>query len=410
MKESKQRPSVLSLFTGAGGLDLGLEAAGFDTRLCVEIDEDAQKTIRKNRNWNLAVPGDIHKHTPSALLELGGLTPRMIDVLAGGPPCQPFSKSGYWANGDSKRLKDPRSSTLSAYLDLVDVALPSVVLLENVRGLTFSGKDEGFRLIARGLERINAIRGTSYSPVVITLNAADFGIPQFRERVFLVAHRDGKQFRAPTPTHGSRPGLLRYTTAWDAIGDSLPANVEELRPTGKWASLLRSIPEGGNYLHHTARGNGTPLFGWRTKFWSFLLKLAKNKPSWTIQAQPGPATGPFHWDNRLLSVEELCRLQTFPSGYRIHGTRRSAQRQIGNAVPSALAEILGLEIRRQLLGHEVSQVLTLLPTQREPAPPARRLGRVPKEFIVELCGEHKDHPGPGKGPAAKRRKLKRLRA
>ena len=107
-----------------------------------------------------------------------------------------------------------------------------------------------------------------------------------------------------------------------------------------------------------------PLFGWRTKFWSFLLKLAKDRPSWTIQAEPGPATGPFHWKSRLLSIEELCRLQTFPRGYEIQGDRRSAQRQVGNAVPSAIAELLGLEIRRQFFGERVRRTLRLLPTRR----------------------------------------------
>src|SRR5262249_44394676 len=150
------------------------------------------------------------------------------------------------------------------------------------------------------------------------LNAADYGVPQHRERVFIIGSRDGRPFQFPTQTHGDPSNVYEGTlepfrTAWDALGD-LPMllNDPALRTTGKWADLLPSIPEGENYLWHTNRGGGEPLFGWRTKYWSFLLKLAKNRPSWTIQAQPGSAIGPFHWCDRKLSSRELCRLQTFP--------------------------------------------------------------------------------------------------
>src|SRR5262249_53513752 len=144
--------------------------------------------------------------------------------------------------------------------------------------------------------------------------------------------------------------LLPFATVWDAIGDLDPLpNGEDLEITGKWAALLPSIPEGKNYLWHTTRGGGAPLFGWRTRYWSFLLKLAKAQPAWTIPAQPGPATGPFHWNNRHLSARELCRLQTFPDDVIIAGGRRAAQKLLGNAMPSLLAEVLAREIRSQLL-------------------------------------------------------------
>lgn len=110
------------------------------------------------------------------------------------------------------------------------------------------------------------------------------------------------------------------------------------------------LPEGQNYLWHTPRNEGLPLFVWRTRYWSFLLKLAKTRPSWTIQAQPGPHTGPFHWNNRRLTTQELCRLQTLPDGLRFALSRNETQRLLGNAVPSLLAEVLARKIRRQLLG------------------------------------------------------------
>lgn len=396
------RKSVLSLFTGAGGLDLGLEVAGFDTRLCVEMDPYARETLRQNRpSWTLAAPGDIHAVKPEELLEQAELRSGEVVLLAGGPPCQPFSQSAYWAHrGRSDRLQDPRAATLQAYLDVVDAAQPAVILLENVKGLMFNGKREGMDLLLSGLKRINERRRTRYTPTIFTLNAADYGVPQFRERIFLVASADGKTFVLPDATHG--PGSAEpWRTTWDAIGDLDTSTwPDELSPSGKWAGLLPSIPEGHNYLWHTPRNTAAgalPLFGWRTKFWSFLLKLAKDQPSWTLQANPGPATGPFHWRNRLLSPTEVARLQTFPSDYALVGQRRIVQRQLGNAVPSALGELLGLEIRRQFFGESVRRRLRLTPQQRAGCPPAEQVSLVPRRYHA-LCGKHRDHPGPGLGP------------
>ena len=168
---------------------------------------------------------------------------------------------------------------------------------------------------------------------------------------------------------------------------------------------MPAIPEGQNYLWHTEQSGGLPLFGWRTRFWSFLLKLAKNKPSWTIQAQPGPATGPFHWRGRLLSVQELARIQTFPDSYIFAGDRRSAHKQIGNAVPPAIGELFGLEIRRQLFGERVRKRLRLVPDKRDDCPPAEIPVAVPTKYLAQV-GTYNAHPGPGKGPGAQKRKQK----
>jgi DNA (cytosine-5)-methyltransferase 1 len=166
---------------------------------------------------------------------------------------------------------------------------------------------------------------------------------------------------------------------------------------GKWAGLLPSVPEGQNYLWHTARGGGLPLFGWRRRYWNFLLKLAKDQPSWTVQAQPGPSVGPFHWKNRRLSIRELCRIQTFPDDLVITGDRTAAQRQVGNAVPSLLAEVLARAIRQQLLGQAPSSpVLRLLPPVRRPLPPPEAVLRVAAPFH-RLAGDHAPHPGTGRG-------------
>jgi len=239
------------------------------------------------------------------------------------------------------------------------------------------------------------------------LNAADFGVPQMRERVFIIGARDGSRFSFPEPTHGDSPNelfgsdLAPYSTTWDALAD-LPEDPDEpgLNVGGKWGALLPSIPEGQNYLWHTERGGGLPLFGWRRRYWNFLLKIAKNRPSWTIQAQPGTATGPFHWSGRRLSSKELCRLQTFPDGLQFKCSRNAIQRMLGNAVPSLMAETLALEIRRQLLNDLKRRRRPKLMPQRQGEPAAPHpVARVPAEYH-SIVGEHEDHPGEGRGSRA----------
>src|ERR1700733_9239740 len=133
--------------------------------------------------------------------------------------------------------------------------------------------------------------------------------------------------------------------------------------------LLPSIPEGKNYLWHTNRGGGKRLFGWRTKYWSFLLKLAKNQPAWTIPAQPAQNAGPFHWCNRQLRTAEMLKLQTFPSDIFVAGTRAERQRQIGNAVPPLLAEAVGRAIIASLNGKRISTKPCKLAISRRKAVP-----------------------------------------
>jgi DNA (cytosine-5)-methyltransferase 1 len=392
MGRRSTKRKVLSLYTGAGGLDLGFEAAGFETAAAVEIDPEAVATLRHNRDWPV-LDRDVHTISSRELLATAGLAEGEADALIGGPPCQPFSKSGYWASGDTLRLGDPRAGTLGAYLRVLRDTLPKTFLLENVPGLAYRGKTEGLALIARTIEEINRDRGTHYTLSVSRLNAADFGVPQIRERVFVIGSRDGAEFTFPEPTHA------RPATAWDAIGDLEEDDDPALRVRGKWADLLPSIPEGENYLWHTERGGGLPLFGWRRRYWSFLLKLAKALPSWTIQAQPGPAIGPFHWKSRRLSARELCRLQTVPDDYTVLGTLAAVQRQLGNAVPSALAEALARAMRRQLLGDKVDLRSRLAPTARGPVPGAEMVREVHPKYL-DLVGSHAAHPGTGMGYAA----------
>jgi DNA (cytosine-5)-methyltransferase 1 len=412
---TRRKPSVISLFTGAGGLDLGFHAAGLTTAVAVEMDPRCCETLNANKTRGLCwevIRSPVEEVSSRKILAAANLSVGEADVLIGGPPCQPFSKSGYWSRGDSGRLKDPRANTLAEFIRVLEDTRPRAFLLENVAGLAFTGKEEGLRFLLDEVERINSTKGTRYKVSAQVLNAAHYGVPQTRERIILVGSRNGTEFKFPVgrfydPEARQQP-LLRdaepFRTAWDALGD-LPEteDLEETRVGGQWADLLPSIPEGMNYLYHTARGGGLPLFGWRRRYWSFLLKLSKRRPAWTLTAQPGPAIGPFHWKNRRLTRAELMRLQTFPDGYRVVGTLAEAHRQIGNAVPSALAEALALEIRRQLLDERVSyRAPKLLPRKRLSTPRSEPTRPVARKYL-QLVGEHAAHPGTGMGYGALRR-------
>ncbi len=379
------------------------------------MDHSCCETLRANTQRDYAcqvIEAPVEKVPSSAILAAAELDVGEADVLIGGPPCQPFSKSGYWSRGDAGRLKDPRANTLAEYIRILRETRPKAFLLENVSGLAYTGKEEGFQFLLNEIYQINADLGTRYAVSAKILNAAWYGVPQTRERIILVGSRDGRRFRFPEARYCDRDAgvdglfenLEAYRTTWDAIGNlEEPEDIGETAVTGQWADLLPSIPEGSNYLHHTDRGAGLPLFGWRRRYWSFLLKLSKRRPAWTLTAQPGPAIGPFHWKNRRLARSELMRLQTFPDGYIVKGTLAEAQRQLGNAVPSLLAEVLALEIREQLLGHRVSsKSLSLLPPIRSKVPKPERIRPVPKKYL-ELVGKHEAHPGTGLGYGALRR-------
>lgn len=397
--------AAISLFSGAGGLDIGLEAAGIETRVAVEADTFACATLRHNRpSWRV-FEQPIEELSTRSLLRAAGRRKRELDLVVGGPPCQPFSKSGYWANGETEQLRDPRAGTLKAFMRVVEESLPKAFLLENVPGFAYDETNGGLQYVRRVCQRINRETRSNYLVTACLVNAADYGVPQLRERLIVVGMRDGSAFKFPEPRFGREQGQP-YRTAWDAIGD-LPdqgPSDETLALTGKWADLVPSIPEGENYLFHTNRKGGVPLFGWRTRYWSFLLKLSKRLPSWTIQAQPGSAVGPFHWKNRKLSCRELLRLQTFPDDFEVLGSRVEVQRQIGNAVPCLLGEVLGRRLKESLLGKAPSRKrLIYLPPDMGPVPRAERRRPVPAKYRQGV-GSLAAHPGTGQGPGAIARK------
>lgn len=363
----KARPmelgSAISLFAGAGGLDLGVEAAGFAVQAAVEWDHDAADTMEKNatahflglrevlradlRPLALGDPGGVGT---GDILSAAGLGRSRPDLLVGGPPCVAFSKSGFWL--EWKRTgADPAASLLQAYTKVLAEARPRWFILENVYALTFNN-----RASRPAFERLlKEIDDAGYACRWEVLNAADYGVPQLRPRLFIVGAAKGERLpELPLPTHSGQwekrkrsTGETPHVTASEALqGCIAPPEPEEV-VRGQWGHLLPAIPPGENYLHYTAeRGHPDPVFEWRTRFWSFLLKLDPARPSPTIQAQPGPNVGPFHWENRRLRVPELRRLFTFPDDFEFLGSRRSIQAQVGNSVPPLLARQVAEQVAR----------------------------------------------------------------
>jgi DNA (cytosine-5)-methyltransferase 1 len=336
---------AISLFSGAGGLDLGAERAGVTVRAAVEMNKDAALTMEKNFP-DLTGPvlqNDILKTPTAQILEAAGLgAGERPDLLIGGPPCTPFSKSGFWLEWKREGL-DETASLLQEYTRVLREAKPRAFVLENVYALTYNNKASRPAFL-RLLKEIDEA-GYEYDHKV--LNAADFGVPQLRPRLFVVGVPKGETLpELPQPTHGGAWERRTIGTAdrpHVTAGEALTGVVADPEPSeklsGQWGHLLPGIPPGENYLHYTAeRGHADPVFKWRSRYWSFLLKLDPDRPSPTIQAQPGPNVGPFHWENRRLRIAEIKRLFTFPDEFEFVGNRSSVQAQLGNSVPPLLAQ------------------------------------------------------------------------
>ncbi|WP_345494299.1 DNA cytosine methyltransferase [Nocardia callitridis] len=336
---------AISLFSGAGGLDLGAELAGFDVRAAVERHVDASMTMEKNflKLESPVLQQDILETSTAEILKAAGLRKgQRPDLLVGGPPCTPFSKSGFWLEWKRSGL-DPDATLLQEYTRVLRESQPRAFVLENVYALTYNNKASRPAL-TRLLREIDE---AGYDCNKGVLNAADYGVPQARPRLFIVGTPKGKPTPAlPNATHGGSwerrtTGSIDkpHTTAGEALEGLVTSPEREEVLGGQYGKLLDDIPPGGNYLHYTEeKGHPNPLFKWRSRYWSFLLKLDPNKPSPTIQAQPGPNVGPFHWENRRLRVAEVKRLFTFPDEFEFVGNRASIQYQLGNSVPPLLAQ------------------------------------------------------------------------
>jgi len=207
---------------------------------------------------------------------------------------------------------------------------------------------------------IEAFEKEGYKLTLLKAMATEFGVPQMRERIFLLGMKKEKPI-APEPMYAKKPDSLssrpRPISTGQVIepfsGNAFFEPEEVIK--GKWENELFEVPPGWNYKALTAwAGHANPVFEAETRFWNFLLKLCPTKPSWTIAASPGPWTGPFHWSNRRLRTVEMAALQTFPRGYEFIGSRREKVRQIGNAVPAKLAEKISENLLKQIAGEKVN--------------------------------------------------------
>lgn len=337
--------AAISLFSGAGGLDLGVEQAGFDVVSSVEIDDDAADTLEKNFHHlgSGVIRRDIREVSTREILRAGGVSSRdRPELLIGGCPCVAFSKSGFWLEW-KRSGEDPAAQLLRVFTRVLEEARPRAFILENVYALTYSNHQSkpAFERLLRDIE------SAGYRFEWGVLNAADYGVPQLRPRLFVVGARKREPAMSlPKPTHGGKwerqtTGVEGnpHVTAQEAFKGLVtePELGEEVG--GKWGHLLPDVPPGDNYLYYTARReHPKPIFEWRSRYWTFLLKLHPHRPSSTIQAQPGTFVGPFHWENRRLRIPEIKRLFSFPDSFSFVGRRSSQQKQLGNSVPPLLAQ------------------------------------------------------------------------
>ncbi len=354
-----KKVKLLSLFSGAGGLDLGFHLEGFDIKACIEIDKDACDTLELNREKYLS------KSTKIYCEDITKLSPKLVqkeigkvDFIIGGPPCQSFSAAGRRAGG-VPGVNDTRGSLFWYYAQYLRTFRPRGFLFENVKGILQANKSQDWEIIKQ------SFRELGYNLTFRILDAADYGTPQHRERVIMVGQLAETPFKFPKPTFGpnSKNNTLYYTPkeAFSDIDDPC-----EIVPaySGKYGGLLGNIPPGLNYSFYTERmGHKNPLFAWRSKFSGFLYKLDPGKPSKTLVAHQGKYDGPFHWKNRKLNTDELMRIQGFPVDYQFKGSRVSVEKQIGNSVAPKLAQYLAKSVLHQSFGENNIYVELLEPDE-----------------------------------------------
>jgi DNA (cytosine-5)-methyltransferase 1 len=374
--KSQRHPTAISLFSGAGGCSLGFQQAAYDLRFAMDIDGDAVDSYQCNFTGTLCEVADIRDFSADLLLQRARLQTGELDILLGGPPCQGFSSAGVKAG------EDPRNSLLRHYVRLLEGVRPKWFLMENVEGLlTNAGGSHIHDAVAAFLE-------AGYSVNVEKVYAQGYGVPQRRKRVLIVGNRLGYDFIFPEPVtrySGNifRKGEMTFSTA---VGDLPPAaeNPDEAvvfrrQPQNELQAYLRGkaqtvtdhysptlskiqlervqhlragqtmkdLPEHLQHVSFRRRAfrrvmDGTPVEK-RGGAPSGLKRLVANEPSLTIT---GAATREFVHpsEDRLLTLRECARLQTFPDGFKFAGNAASRIQQIGNAIPPILARAIGEQI------------------------------------------------------------------
>lgn len=331
--------NCISIFSGAGGLDVGAINAGANIIACVENDHDAAETLRRNHHklQTEVLEADIQD------ISFEKWASEKDSILIGGPPCQPFSKNGYWVKNDNRLIDEDPRNMLGQYLRALREMGPNGFLFENVESIIHPTNRETFERFVSSAESMG------YTCTRFRTSSADFGVPQKRKRIFVFGVKGAsKAIPEPSSTHADHSkkifmdnlppyeGVGRFINKYSGDEYSEP---QEDASNGTYFHELVNVPSGKNYIALSKiKGYNGRTFRPGGRFWNFLHKLHPDEPSITIAAQPGPWVGPFHWSNRRLRVPEIAAIQTFPEKYIFYGNRRSIQKQIGNAVPCLLGE------------------------------------------------------------------------
>jgi DNA (cytosine-5)-methyltransferase 1 len=379
LKEKKF--TVVSLFSGAMGLDIGISKTGkYKLLACVEKEPIFCETINLNiKNGNMkdspiVYEIDIKDLSPEKVLDEIGLKPGELDLLIGGPPCQSFSTAGKRGT-----INDPRGTLIWEFLRFVKVIQPKIFLMENVRGLLSSAlkhrpialrpENGGFPLskdeqpgsvLKLFADDLRSIKNCPYHVDCFEVNAVNYGAPQIRERVLFIGNRYNLEINMPLPTHGGNilsgyKDLRPWKTLRDVIGDIndfQPIDVLDFSPRKK--NYLSHIPQGGNWrclplkLQKESMGRAFIAKGGRSGWWR---RLTWDLPCPTLVTMPNHAsTSLCHPEHlRALSLKEYCRIQEFPENWLVAGTVSQKYTQIGNAVPTKLGEIAGEIISKSLI-------------------------------------------------------------
>jgi len=352
---------VISLFSGAMGLDLGLMCAGLHIAASQDYEKWCVETIRKN--GHVAVQGDIReliKADPECgfLLNAAKLKKQDVFAIVGGPPCQSFSTAG-----KRKGVADERGMLYNQFIHVVETVRPRFFVMENVKGLASMPSDPINKLspplINHILEKFNML---GYHTVHGVLDAVNYGTPQFRERLIIVGSRDKEDIFLPLATHFHmhQNSEMRWRTIFNAIGD-----IGDCGSHGKFtpaiSQYLKLVPEGGNWRSlpsdkiKAAMGGAFKSGGGKTGFYR---RLSYSEPSPTLVTSPSQkATILCHpRETRPLSVSEYARIQQFPNTWKFEGKTADCYRQIGNAVPIPLGRAIGQMLISVALGNSEIRV------------------------------------------------------
>lgn len=354
-KKYKDNRDVISFFSGAMGLDIGLEKAGLNVVIGQDFEPSCVETMRANGHNVLG--GDIREINPETLLKLTGLHVGEPFMVCGGPPCQPFSTAG-------KRLgiNDPRGSLFMDFIRMIDYIRPRFFVMENVKGIVSSPlkhvsvkereKDDPEQQLGTVLDVIlSEFDKLGYKTVYGVLDAVNYGVPQFRERFVLIGSRDNEDIFLPMPTHFQmhQNSEYRWKTVGEVIKDLENNPGEYTSLSGERKKYIHMVPEGGNWrdlpeeIIPVAMGGAYQSGGGKVGFYR---RLSYNQPAPTITTSPAQkATMLCHpTQDRPLSIKEYARIQQFPDDWIFKGTLSAKYRQIGNAVPVGLAEAIGRAI------------------------------------------------------------------